>query len=123
MIEFFPTNYKAIDKGNLLGQFDLEIRTDDGVMVKLSGMKLFQRASDGKKFIKGPSVQFKGQAGDDREKVFVRVWPDKANWGKTDAIVDRVVELMEEGEPAEAAAPAAAPKPAQSANVPDEAPW
>jgi len=105
--------------------FTMTIDGPDGIIVQLNDMKLMQ-TRDGTYYV---DSAFRSYDGKDKEsgepkkiKVnYARLFPEKQNWDKKDAIVKLVLDELASG--GNQASKPAAPQASPSTSAPNDAPW
>lgn len=83
----FPGTDKQKNVG-IMGTFTLDISVDDGVLVSLSDLMLKKTKDGSRYYIESPSREYTNKQGESKRANYVRVWPEKQNWDKQNAIVE-----------------------------------
>ena len=123
----------AQKKVGIHATFTMTIDGPDGVIVQLNDMKLMQ-TRDGTFYIDSAFRSYDGKDKDTGEEKkikvsYARLFPDKANWDKKDAIVKLVIDAMGQAPaPTQRSAPAQRSsnnysRPSPSTSAPQGDPW
>lgn len=91
----FPGTEKQKAVG-IYASFTLDIVVDDGILITASDMKLRKRRNEDIWYVESPFRTYTNNEEETKKAYYVKLWPEKENWPKQEAIVSQVRAAVED---------------------------